>query len=362
VQANGSIVRDTFKREFLTRSNLINVSRSSTANQWLSFNTPGTTHDSLWVWNLNQPNQPRRLLGIEALGGGQSAYAATFPRWIEGSQILTFPYTAGSAIVYFAMRWIDLSTNQTRNISNDGPAAHLDDLAFIRGTDTLLFSSRNFTELSIQKLNPGGFFQEQYRQTPSTGLSTTGTYRLSSFEPTDWQGKTYGAFQIWQGTGLPGSTEGEIWLTDLSPPHPLVRLNGNNQVAVDPESVVGDTAVWVYYYGYTLGGPTVYNLYRAQTPLRQSVTANDPRFFSEDLGWKIYPTVAPEVVHITKSGAATLPEQTSLTIVNALGQVLSQQQIVDQQTTCDTNTWARGLYVVNITWPGGHYSCRLVKP
>jgi Secretion system C-terminal sorting domain len=275
---------------------------------------------------------------------------------------LTYPYTAGSAPVYFAMRWIDLSTNQTRNITNDGPAAHLDDLAFIRGSDTLLFSSRNFVDLSIQKLNTGGFFAEQYRQRPSTGLSTTGTYRLSSFEPTDWQGKTYGAFQIWEGTGLPGSTEGEIWLTDLTAPHSLVRLNGINQVAVDPENVVGDTAVWVYYYGYTLGGPTLYNLYRTQTPLRQSVTSTDLRFSGADSGWKVYPTVVSDLVQIIQSNAISLQKQTTITVINAWGQIVSSQQIYETHTTTDTQGWASGLYFVNISWPGGRYSCRLVKP
>jgi len=101
----------------------------------------------------------------------------------------------------------------SKQVIHDGNAFHhVDDLAFIINNQNYMFSSKDASILTICKLQANGLYTEiESYTTPTTILP----YTLTSFEPFTINGKTYGAYQVYAGGGIPGSTKGEIWLNGI---------------------------------------------------------------------------------------------------------------------------------------------------
>ncbi len=245
---------------------LINVSNDPSRSYfWISYVVKTTVSggkDKLYCFRSDNPSN-RIFINEELVNAAGSAYELTFPRWVKNSEKLLYPFRGDPAIPKFDMKFWDGQTQTSTQVTNDGSAFHhVDDLAFSLNNQNYLFSSKNANSLTICKQQPNGFYTEiENYATPTTIFP----YTLTSFEPFTISGKTYGAYQIYDGGGIPGSTKGEIWLKGIFGETLQIKISTIEGVAVDPEFVIGNHKVWIYYYGKPLG-QNVFELHRCETP------------------------------------------------------------------------------------------------
>ncbi len=248
---------------------LINVSYDPTKSYfWVSYVVKTTVaggKDKLYCFRSDNTAN-RIFVNEEVPNTAGSAYELTFPRWVKNSETLLYPFRGNPAQPLFDMKFWSGQTQTSTLATNDGSAFHhVDDLAFAVNGQNYLFSSKNATALVICKQQSSGLYTEvENYTTPTTSFSN---YTLTSFEPFTINGKTYGAYQIYDGGGIPGNTKGEIWLKGILGESLQVKISTLNGVTVDPEYVIGNNnKVWVYYYGRPIG-QQYYDLHRCEVPV-----------------------------------------------------------------------------------------------
>jgi hypothetical protein len=273
-----------------------------------------------------------------------SAYELTFPRWLAQSEILAYPFRPNPALPVWDMKFWYGDRNTSRTVTNDIAATqlnnHVDDLPFTLPQlpgDTLLFTSRGSTRLAIQKRNAAtGLFEyiETY-DTPTTLRPTT----LTSFEPFVINGnKTYGAYQVYEGGGIPGTTRGEIWLKGILGETLQTKISTLDGVTVDPEYVIGRSKVWIYYYGKPVG-QQYFDLHRCETPLTLLLTSVREQPAADNI--RIAPNPAQNLVTVQDVEGASI-----LTLTNVLGQVVLTRNIDVSAVTLDVSSLPSGVYAL----------------
>ncbi len=219
--------------------------------------------DKLYCFRSDNPSN-RVFVNEELPNSSGSAYELTFPRWLKNSETLLYPFRGNAALPLFDIKFWDGKTQQSTQATNDGAAFHhVDDLAFSIGNQGYLFSSKNTNRLVISKLQPSGFYTESENYSTPT---TIANFTLTSFEPFSVKGVTFGAYQVYEGGGIPGNSVGEIWLKGILGESLQIKISTLNGVTVDPEFVIGKNKVWIYYYGKPIG-QSFYDLHRCETPL-----------------------------------------------------------------------------------------------
>jgi hypothetical protein len=255
---------------------LINVSNDSTKSYcWISYIVLSTSagRDSLFAFRSDNPTDVK-FINAEVPNTGGSAYELTFPRWLANSEILAYPFRTIPSQPYWDIKFWNGQTQISTQVTNDIPFSifnhHVDDLPFTLASQTnttYMFSSKAAKTLCIyQRTGTTGFFNLAESYTTPTTLAN---YILTSFEPFTVNNKTYGAYQVYEnnGTAIPGTTKGEIWLKGILGDTTHQKISTYNGVAVDPEYVIGNKKIWIYYYGKTVGSTAVFDLHRCETPL-----------------------------------------------------------------------------------------------
>ena len=253
---------------------LLNVNTDRTKNYfWVSYvlkNPVSTGLDSLFAFRSDNPSN-RIFINAEKKNNGGGAYELTFPRWLAQSELLAYPFRPFTAQPYWDMKFWNGQTQNSTQVTNDITASifnhHVDDLPFRVPqfpNDTFMFSSKAAQKVAIYKKTGTYFTQDQLYTSPTAITPTT----LTSFEPfTICGNKTYGAYQVYSGGGIPGSTAGEIYLLGIFGDNIHTKISAfAGDVAVDPEYVIGNNTVWIYYYGKPTGLGN-FNLHRCATPL-----------------------------------------------------------------------------------------------
>lgn len=246
---------------------LINVSNDPTKSYfWISYVVKSSItggKDKLYCFRSDNPSTVI-FVNEEVPNTAGSAYELTFPRWVKNSEKLLYPFRGNPGIPKFDIKFWDGQTQTSTQVTNDGNAFHhVDDLAFSINNQNYLFSSKNANTLTICKQQTQGLYTEIESYTTPTTISP---YTLTSFEPFTINGKTYGAYQVYNGGGIPGSTKGEIWLKGILGEILQTKISTLDGVSVDPEYVIGNHKVWIYYYGRPIG-QTTYDLHRCETPI-----------------------------------------------------------------------------------------------
>ncbi len=260
---------------------LINVSADSTkAYFWVNYvvssaktGTTGTGRDSLFAFRSDNPGKVY-FINAELRNPAGGAYELTFPRWLANSELLAYPFRPDPAQPYFDMKFWDGSTQTSTPVTNDITRSvlnhHVDDLPFKlpnQPGNTYLFSAKGGRTLSIyRRTGETGYFSEIENYTTPTTLNSPTI--LTSFEPFTVNNKTYGAYQVYESTGggIPGNALGEIWLKGILGDDTQLKISTFAGVAVDPEYVIGNRKIWIYYYAKTIGAST-FDLRRCETPL-----------------------------------------------------------------------------------------------
>lgn len=253
---------------------LLNVSKDSTKPYfWVSYvvkNPVSSGLDSLFAFRSDNPGG-RVFINAEKKNAGGGAYELTFPRWMAESEILAYPFRPFTTQPYWDMKFWNGATVTSTQVTNDIPSSifnhHVDDLPFRLPQfpgDTFMFSSKAANKLAIYKKTGTYFTPAQLHTSPTTIVPTT----LTSFEPfTINSDQTYGAYQVYSGSAIPGTTPGEIWLKGIFNDPLHVKISDyDGEIAVDPEYVIGNKKVWIYYYGRP-GATGFFNLHRCETPL-----------------------------------------------------------------------------------------------
>jgi hypothetical protein len=234
------------------------------------------------------------------------------------------------------------STKVTNDIVNSPLNHHVDDLPFRLPqfpTDTFMFSARSANKLSIYK-KTGQYFtlnpSDEYL--PISTISPTLT--LTSFEPfTICGNKTYGAYQVYTGA-IPGNTAGEIWLKGIfNYPMHIQISNYPGEVAVDPEYVIGNNKVWVFYYGKVINAP-VYNLHRCSTPL--IIPCSTAGFKENELenNLQVYPNPFTNKINIKN-----LSGNETFVLTNLIGQKIFEGKNISEE---DFTNLLNGIYFLKI--------------
>ncbi|WBA44121.1 hypothetical protein [Hymenobacter canadensis] len=233
---------------------------------WVSYvvkSSVASTKDSLFCLRSDAPGT-RVFVAAEVKNTAGSAYELTFPRWLKNSETLLYPFRGNPAQPVFDIKLWNGQTGTSTLATNDGAAFHhVDDLAFALNGQQYLSSSRNAGRLTICQQQAGGLYTEIESHATPTAIQP---YTLTSFEPFAFDGRVYGAYQVYAGGGIPGSTKGEIWLKGILGEPAHLKISTLDGVTVDPEYVVGPNKVWVYYYGKPVGQQT-FDLHRCETPL-----------------------------------------------------------------------------------------------
>ena len=242
-----------------------------------------------WV-DLGDPNFTEHVV---AAPSGSPVYtmpttldnlAATIYRWFPGLPIFTYAVLkqpGGAA----KMAQLDVSaptpTPVVINPGTDNVSFHTDDFPSVNFGRRTLIGGVNSTASA-----------RYYLQDPTTKLTSTladitvtpamsalaNPQWATSFEPFEWNGRVYAAFQIIDGADPKQAVPSEIWLTSLSDAllqtdtSLLRRINTATSLQRrDPEYFLGTTKAWIYYYAKPSG--TLFTIYRAETGLPNRQTA-----------------------------------------------------------------------------------------
>lgn len=323
---------------------LLNVSSDSTKPYfWISYvilHPDSTGRDSLFAFRSDSPGV-RVFIDSEKQNRSGSAYELTFPRWMAQSEILSYPFRPFATQPYWDIKFWNGETATSVVVTDDVLKSifnhHVDDFPFRLPqfpVDTFLSSSKAGRSVAIYKKADPHFTQVQLHSSPTTITPVT----LTSFEPFTIAGnKTYGAYQVYSGAGKPGNTPGEIYLLEIFGDNLHVKISDyDGDVAVDPEFVIGERKVWIYYYGKPVG-TGVYNLHRCETPL----VIPDPT-----TGVGVDHVIDPIMVYPNPSSSlfaiqAAIPGDAR--IIDLLGRTAWRGRI-EARITVDASAWTPGMY------------------
>lgn len=215
--------------------------------------------------------------------------------------------------------------------------------------DTFMFSSMAAQNVAIYQKTGTYFTQVQSYTSPTSITPTT----LTSFEPFTICGNiTYGAYQVYSGGGIPGTTAGEIYLLSIFGDTIHTIISGyDGDVAVDPEYVIGTNKVWVFYYGKPTGLGN-FNLHRCETPLKPCLTTgsfDQPR----RLHYSVFPNPFSDKINIENATGSE-----SYQLYNSVSQMIWTGRNIEQQDFSDLNS---GLYFLKISMESGHSTLRIIK-
>jgi hypothetical protein len=255
------------------------------------------------------------------------------------------------------MKFWNGQTQTSTQVTNDIPSSifnhHVDDLPFRLPqfpNDTFMFSSKAAQQVAIYQKTGTYFTQVQLHTCPTTINPKT----LTSFEPfTICGNRTYGAYQVYSGAGIPGTTAGEIYLLAIFGDTLDIKISEfAGDVAVDPEYVIGNNKVWIFYYGKPTGLGN-FNLHRCETPLVipcNPLGINDQQ---QKLNLSVFPNPFSNRIQLVN---ATGTENYHL--YNSIGQVIWTGKNILQQ---DFSYLQNGLYFLNVTNQNGMQCIKLVK-
>jgi hypothetical protein len=327
---------------------LTNVNSDSTKSYfWVNFIVKSTVtggRDSLFCFKSTDTTNII-LIATESPNVAGSSYELTFPRWLKNSELLAYPYKQVPSVPVFDMKYFDAASSISHPITNDYPAHHVDDLTFTIDylpADTFLATMKNSKQLNISKKNSSsGYFQYQDQYSTPTSLDTSTGYVLSSFEPFTVNGNnTYGAYEIYEGTGIPGNTKGEIWLQGILGDTLRTKISTFNGVTVDPEYYIGNTDVYVFYYGKAIGAP-YYDLHRCATPLKINPVSINNIESGHAVNVAIFPNPAVNALHLS---APSLIEDVRIYNLAGIEQISTRPFRKD--ATIDISELINGMYIV----------------
>jgi len=339
---------------------LLNVNADSTKNYfWVNYavKKPSSTGlDSLFAFRSDNPTD-RIFINAEKKNAGGGAYELTFPRWLAQSELLTYPFRPFTTQPFWDMKLWNGQTLTSTPITNDISASifshHVDDLPFILPqfpTDTFMFSSKVAQKVAIYQKKGTYFTQVQLHTSPTSIIPTT----LTSCKPfTSCGNKTYGAYQVYSGGGTPGTTAGEIYLLSILGDTLHTKISTfNGDVSVDPEYVIGNNEVWIYYYGKPLGAGNV-NLQRCETPLITPciVTGINEQSENEDL--TIYPNPFSDKINLVNSTGSEV-----YFLLNTLGQKIWASRNIELP---DFGNLVKGIYFLEITSNNSEKTIKMIK-
>ncbi len=322
---------------------LLNVSSDSRKPYfWVNYtvlNADNTGRDSLFIFRSDNPSN-RLFIDSEFKNMGGSAYELTFPRWLAQSEILAYPFRPLSTQPVWDMKFWNGQTRTSTQVTNDIPTSifnhHVDDFPFTLPqfpNDTFMFSSRAASRLAIYKKTGQFFTQTQIYTSPTSILPTM----LTSFEPfTINTNKTYGAYQVYSGGGIPGTTAGEIYLKGIFNDTMHLKISTINGVAVDPEYVIGNKKVWIYYYG-KLVGTGFFDLHRCETPLTIGTTATENLHENKVV---VYPNPFTNQINVENA-----KDDEDFMLINALGQTVYFGRNISNK---DFSHLRNGIYFLTI--------------
>lgn len=342
---------------------LLNVNSDSTKNYfWVSYvikdpNTAVTSiKDSLFVFKSSNPSV-RYFVNAELENSGGSAYELTFPRWLAQSELLAYPFRPFTAQPYWDIKFWNGQTQISTQVTNDIPSSifnhHVDDLPFRLPqfpNDTFMFSSKAAQKVAIYQKTGTYFTQVQLHTSPTSIVPTT----LTSFEPfTICGNKTYGAYQVYSGGGIPGTTAGEIYLLEIFGDSLHTKISEfTGDVAVDPEYVIGNNKVWIFYYGKPTGLGN-FNLHRCETPLVIPCLTTGIESLNNETNLSIFPNPATTEINIS----ILTDTKFTIQLFNTLG-----VRILDakNQSKIDVSQMAKGIYFLKIAINKTFYSQKII--
>ncbi len=198
----------------------------------------------------------------------------TFPRWFPELPFLTYGFrdkvTRKVQIKQFdAYNSVEFPKRITHDLND-----HFDDFPFIyKGERYIIGGIGGTNEAGIYKKQEKlDLFDEIDRIRPfGSRLLQPGS--LNSFEPFEWEGEVYSAFQVSETINdpnpQPGKVEGEIWLANLFGDSEPYRISNDwNMMRVDPEFYIGYDRVWIFYYSIIPDGMVI-ELHRCETGLER---------------------------------------------------------------------------------------------
>jgi hypothetical protein len=210
--------------------------------------------------------------------------AATIYRWFPCLPIFTYAIVKqpGGAV---KMAQLDVSaptpTPIAINPATDNVSFHTDDFPSVN------FGRRTLIGGVTSSATARYFLQDPATKLTSTLADITVTPAMSalnnpqwatSFEPFEWNGRVYAAFQIIDGSDPLQAVPSEIWLTSLSDclyqtdTSLLRRISSDASLQRrDPEYFFGTTKAWIFYYAKADG--INFSIYRAETGLPDRQTA-----------------------------------------------------------------------------------------
>lgn len=342
---------------------LLNVNSDSTKNYfWVSYiikdPNPAVTNvkDSLFVFKSNNTNV-RYFVNAELENNGGSAYELTFPRWLANSEILAYPFRPFVAQPYWDIKFWNGQTQTSTQVTNDIPSSifnhHVDDLPFQLPqfpNETFMFSSRAAQKVAIYQKTGTYFTQVQLHTSPTSIIPTT----LTSFEPfTICSNRTYGAYQVYSGGSIPGSTPGEIYLLGIFGDTIHTKISDyDGDIAVDPEYVIGNNKVWIFYYGKPTGFGN-FNLHRCETPLVIPCITSGINDEVQKSNLSVFPN--PFSSKIQLENATGLE---NFQLLNSLGQTIWTGKNIEQQ---DFSQLQNGHYFLKVSTQTGQQTLKLIK-
>jgi hypothetical protein len=326
---------------------LLNVSSDSTKSYfWVNYtilNPVSTELDSLFAFRSDNIGT-RIFINAEKKNNSGSAYELTFPRWLAQSEILAYPFRPIVNQPYFDMKFWNGETQSSTQVTNDIPSSifnhHVDDLPFTLPQfpgDTFMFSSKAASKIGIYQKNGEYFTLTQLYTSPTQIIPTT----LTSFEPFTICGdKTYGAYQVYGGGGIPGNTAGEIYLKGIFNDSLHIKISEyEGDVAVDPEYVIGNNKVWIYYYGKPVG-PGLFNLHRCETPLEIPCLIAETNEIDKVSDYIVYPNPFDKFIVVKNAKG-----NENYILTNATGKIIYSGINIENKDFSDLPT---GIYFLTI--------------
>jgi hypothetical protein len=283
---------------------LINVSADKRKPYfWVNYTVKTSAtdgRDSLFCFRSDNPSKII-FIASEVPSPAGSIYELTFPRWLAQSEILALPFRPILAQSNYDMKFWNGATQSLSVVTNDVQASplnsHVDDLPFrlpYKPDELYMFSSKGSRRLAIYQQQKTGLFTEIENYPTPTNITPI---TLTSFEPFTINGnQTFGAYQVYAGGGIPGTTKGEIWLKGIQGQTLQIKISTIDGVAVDPEYVIGTNKVWIYYYGKAVDGQ-FFDLHRCETPLSITTTSVKELEKVQPL-FSIAPNPAQDFVHV----------------------------------------------------------------
>ncbi|WP_353480871.1 T9SS type A sorting domain-containing protein [Haliscomenobacter sp.] len=326
---------------------LINVSADKSKPYfWVNYTVKTTVangRDSLFCFSSDNPAKIN-FIASEVPSPAGSIYELTFPRWLAQSEILAHPFRTNPAQPYYDMKFWNgatlSSTVVTQDVQNSLFNSHVDDLPFRvpqKTGELFMFSSKGSRQMAIYQQQKNGLFSEIETYASPTSFSPL---TLTSFEPFTINGnQTFGAYQVYQGGGIPGNTKGEIWLRGIFGQTLHTKISTFDGVTVDPEYVIGPKKVWIYYYGKAVGAP-FFDLRRCETPLSIVTTRLNDAQKPQPI-FSIYPNPARDFFTV-QTAESVVPFE--LQLFDSIGRLIRSEKMLSNEHIVNLATLPTGLY------------------